>query len=58
MCCPSMTGRAERFNAAIAGRPDLMGNRTSLTVYPGMVGHDGKRLYQCEEPFLHHYCPG
>jgi len=30
--------RAERFNAAIAGRPDLMGNRTSLTVYPGMVG--------------------
>jgi arylsulfatase A-like enzyme len=30
--------RAERFDAAIAGRPDLMGNRTSLTVYPGMVG--------------------
>jgi arylsulfatase len=28
----------ERFNAALAGRPDLMGNRTSLTVYPGMVG--------------------
>ena len=28
----------ERFNAAIAGRPDLMGGRTSLTVYPGMVG--------------------
>jgi len=28
----------ERFNAAIAGRPDLMGNRTSLTVYPGMSG--------------------
>jgi arylsulfatase len=26
----------ERFNAAIAGRPDLMGGRTSLTVYPGM----------------------
>jgi arylsulfatase A-like enzyme len=26
----------ERFNAAIAGRPDLMGDRTSLTVYPGM----------------------
>ena len=26
----------ERFNAAIAGRPDLMGERTSLTVYPGM----------------------
>jgi arylsulfatase len=30
--------RSERFNAAIAGRPDLMGNRTSLTVYPGMTG--------------------
>jgi arylsulfatase len=30
--------RAERFNAAIAGRPDLMGDRTSLTVYPGMTG--------------------
>src|SRR5438046_5234007 len=30
--------RAERFNAAIAGRPDLIGDRTSLTVYPGMNG--------------------
>jgi arylsulfatase A-like enzyme len=30
--------RSERFNAALAGRPDLMGERTSLTVYPGMVG--------------------
>jgi hypothetical protein len=30
--------RSERFNAAIAGRPDLIGDRTSLTVYPGMVG--------------------
>ena len=30
--------RAERLNAAIAGRPDLMGDRTSLTVYPGMTG--------------------
>jgi arylsulfatase len=28
----------ERFNAAIAGRPDLMGGRTSLTVYEGMTG--------------------
>ena len=28
----------ERFNAAIAGRPDLMGDRTSLTLYPGMTG--------------------
>lgn len=30
--------RVERFNAAIAGRPDLMGGRTSLTVYEGMTG--------------------
>jgi len=30
--------RSERFNAAIAGRPDLLGERKSLTVYPGMVG--------------------
>jgi len=30
--------RAERFNPAIAGRADLLGGRTSLTVYPGMTG--------------------
>jgi len=30
--------RSERFNPAIAGRPDLMGGRTTLTVYPGMKG--------------------
>jgi arylsulfatase A-like enzyme len=30
--------RSERFNPIIAGRPDLMGTRTSLTVYPGMIG--------------------
>jgi arylsulfatase len=28
----------ERFNASIAGRPDLMGDRTSLTLYEGMTG--------------------
>ncbi len=28
----------ERMNAAVAGRPDLMGDRTSLTVYEGMRG--------------------
>jgi len=28
----------ERFNAAIAGRPDLMGNRKSLTLADGMEG--------------------
>ena len=30
--------RSERFNPAIAGRPDLMGGRTALTVYTGMLG--------------------
>jgi arylsulfatase len=30
--------RSERFNPSIAGRPDLLGGRKSLTVYPGMVG--------------------
>ena len=28
----------ERMNAAVAGRPDLMAGRTSLTVYDGMIG--------------------
>jgi arylsulfatase len=30
--------RAERFNPAIAGRPDLLGGRRTLTVYEGMTG--------------------
>jgi len=30
--------RSERFNPALAGRPDLMGERKSLTVYDGMTG--------------------
>jgi arylsulfatase A-like enzyme len=30
--------RVERFDAARAGRPDLMGPRTSLTLYEGMTG--------------------
>jgi arylsulfatase len=30
--------RSERFDPAIAGRPDLIGKRTSQTVYPGMIG--------------------
>jgi len=30
--------RSERFDPAVAGRPDLMGPRTTLTVYPGMHG--------------------
>ena len=33
----STTASYERFNAAIAGRPDLMGDRKSLTLYPGMT---------------------
>jgi arylsulfatase A-like enzyme len=28
----------ERANAALVGRPDLMGGRTTLTLYPGMKG--------------------
>jgi arylsulfatase A-like enzyme len=30
--------RSERFNPAIAGRPDALGGRRSMTVYPGMTG--------------------
>lgn len=30
--------RVERFNAAIAGRPDLLAGRTSMTVFDGMIG--------------------
>jgi len=30
--------RSERFNSELAGRPDLMGSRTSLTLYEGMTG--------------------
>ncbi len=30
--------RSERFNASIAGRGDLMGSRTALTLYDGMTG--------------------
>jgi arylsulfatase A-like enzyme len=30
--------RSERFNAAIAGRPDLIGDRKSLTLFEGMTG--------------------
>jgi len=29
--------RIQRLNPEIAGRPDLMGHRTSLTLYPGMI---------------------
>lgn len=30
--------RVERFNPTVAGRPDLLNGRTSMTVYPGMIG--------------------
>ncbi len=30
--------RSERFNAALAGRPDLIGDRKSMTLYQGMTG--------------------
>jgi arylsulfatase len=30
--------KVERFNATIAGRPDVMGDRTTLTLGPGMTG--------------------
>jgi arylsulfatase A-like enzyme len=30
--------RSERFNPAIAGRPDLLGGRKTMTVFPGMIG--------------------
>jgi arylsulfatase A-like enzyme len=30
--------RSERFNAALAGRPDLVGDRKSLTLHEGMTG--------------------
>ena len=30
--------RAERFNPALAGRPDLLNGRKTLTVFPGMTG--------------------
>jgi arylsulfatase len=30
--------RVERFDAALAGRPDIMGTRATLTLYEGMTG--------------------
>ena len=56
MCFPLMTGDRSDLMPSIAGRPDMMGKRTSLTVYEGMTGIDGKCIYQYKEPHLHHYC--
>ena len=33
----------ERTNPALAGRPDMLGGRTSLTLYEGMQGMLGTR---------------
>ena len=41
----------ERTNAAIAGRPDVMGGRTSLTLVRRYGRHDGEHLHEREEPF-------
>jgi hypothetical protein len=35
---PMDNRRAERLNPEVAGRPDIMFGRTSLTLYPGMPG--------------------
>ncbi len=40
----------ERFNAATAGRPDLMGGRTSLTLFRGHGRHERERVHQHQEP--------
>ena len=41
-----------RFNATMAGRPDYMGGRTSLTVYPGDDRDERERLHRREESKL------
>jgi arylsulfatase len=38
----------ERTNASQAGRPDLMGGRTSLTVYEGMIGMSENVFINCK----------
>lgn len=38
----------ERTNAALAGRPDLMAGRTSLTVYDGMIGMTENVFLNCK----------
>ncbi len=48
----------ERLNAALAGRPDLMAGRTSLTVYRGHDRDVGERLHQRQEPLAHDHRRG
>jgi arylsulfatase A-like enzyme len=38
----------ERTNSALAGRPDLMAGRTSLTVYDGMIGMTENVFINCK----------
>jgi arylsulfatase len=38
----------ERLNAGMVGRPDLMGGRTSLTVYDGMIGLTENVFLNCK----------
>ncbi len=45
----------ERFVASTAGRPDIMGARTSLTVYPGMIGMMENAFINGEEPLARHH---
>ena len=57
-CCPSTTASIERLNPALAGRPDLMAGRTSLTVFEGMTGMTRECLHQREEPVAHDHRRG
>ncbi len=50
--------RAERFNPAIAGRPDLMGGRKSLTVYDGMTGMMENAFINVKGVHAHHHRRG
>ena len=45
----------ERFNAALAGRPDLMEGRTEITVYEGMKGIPENGFHQHQEPLFRGY---
>ena len=42
----------ERTNAELVGRPDLMGGRTSLTVYEGMIGMTENVFINCKNRSL------
>ncbi len=50
--------RSERFNPAIAGRPDLLGGRKTLTVYPGMTGMLENAFINVKGVRAHHHRRG